>query len=95
MNKDRRVGCQQRYHHRGYRSCLGAMLTLKLWIGRPKEVRASLRDDPVGHGRLAAVVDFGQRDDISKRHFMLSYPKYAIPVFDTWESMAYDLYELE
>ena len=72
------------------------MLTLKLWIGRPKEVRASLtQGNPVGYGRLAAVVDFGQRDDISKRHFMLSYPKYAIPVFDTWESMAYDLYELE
>jgi len=95
MNKDRRVGCQQRYHHRGYRSCIGAMLTLKLWISRPKEVRASICDDPVGHGRLAAVVDFGQRDDISKRHFLLSYPKYAVPVFDTWESMAYDLYELE
>ena len=40
------------------------MPTLKLWIGRPKEVRASLRDDPVGHGRLAAVVDLGLLDDI-------------------------------
>ena len=79
----------------GHRSRKGATLTLKLWIGRPKEVRASLRDDPVGHGRLAAVVDFGQRDDISKRHFMLSYPKHAIPVFDTWESMAYDSSEPE
>jgi hypothetical protein len=48
----------------GHRSCEGAMLTLKLWIGRPKEVRASLRDDPVGHGRLAAVVVIGQLDDI-------------------------------
>ena len=48
----------------GYQSRNRAMPTLKLWIGRPKEVRASLRDDPVGHGRLAAVVDFGQLDDI-------------------------------
>ena len=40
------------------------MPTLKLWIGRPKEVRASLRDDPVGYGRLAAVVVIGQLDDI-------------------------------
>ena len=71
------------------------MPTLKLWIGRPKEVRASLRDDPVGHGRLAAVVDFGRHDNISGRHFMLSYLKYAIPVLDTWESVAYDLSELD
>ena len=40
------------------------MPTLTLWIGRPKEVRASLRDDPVGRGRLAAVVNFGLLDDI-------------------------------
>ena len=79
----------------GYRSRIGAMLTLKLWISRPKEVRASICDDPVGRGRLAAIAYFGQLDDISRRHFLLSYPKYAVPVFDTWESMAYDLYELE
>ena len=40
------------------------MPTLKLWIGRPKEVRAPFRGDPVGHGRLAAVVVIGQLDDI-------------------------------
>ena len=40
------------------------MLTLKLWIGRPKEVRAFICDDPVGRGRLAAVVVIGQLDDI-------------------------------
>ena len=51
------------------------MPTLKLWIGRPKEVRASLRDDPVGHGRLAAVVDFGQLDDISGKALYVVIPE--------------------
>ena len=51
------------------------MPTLKLWIGRPKEVRASLRDDPVGRGRLAAVVDFGQLDDISDKALYVVIPE--------------------
>lgn len=51
------------------------MPTLKLWIGRPKEVRASLRDDPVGHGRLAAVVDFGLLDDISGKALYVVIPE--------------------
>lgn len=71
------------------------MLTLKLWIGRPKEVRASLRDDPVGHGRLAAVVDLGLRDDISGKALYVVIHKTAIHVPDTWKSMAYDSSELE
>ena len=50
------------------------MPTLKLWIGRPKEVRVSLRDDPVGYGRLAAVVDLGNLTIYQARLFMLSYP---------------------
>ena len=70
------------------------MLTLKLWIGRPKEVRASLRDDPVGHGRLAAVVDLGFLTTYQGRHCMLLYLRFAIPVLDTWESMAYGSSEL-
>ena len=71
------------------------MPTLKLWIGRPKEVRASIRDDPVGHGRLAAVVVLGFLTTYQARHFMLSYPKCTIPVLDTWESMAYGSSKLE
>ena len=71
------------------------MLTLKLWIGRPKEVRASLRDDPVGHGRLAAVVDLGFLTTYQARCFMLLYPKGTILVLDTWKFMAYDSSELE
>ena len=59
----------------GHRSREGAMPTLKLWIGRPKEVRASLRDDPVGRGRLAAVVDFGQLDDISGKALYVVIPE--------------------
>ena len=51
------------------------MLTLKLWIGRPKEVRASIRGDPVGHGRLAAVVDFGLLDDISGKVLYVVIPE--------------------
>ena len=51
------------------------MPTLKLWIGRPKEVRASLRDDPVGHGRLAAVVDFGLLDDTLAKALYAVIPK--------------------
>ena len=54
---------------------MGATLTLKLWIGRPKEVRASSRGDPVGHGRLAAVVDFGQLDDISGKELYVVIPE--------------------
>jgi hypothetical protein len=59
------------------------MPTLKLWIGRPKEVRASLRDDPVGHGRLAAVVVIGQLDDIIHKALYVVIPKTAILVLDT------------
>ena len=51
------------------------MPTLKLWIDRPKEVRASIRDDPVGHGRLAAVVDFGLLDDISGKALYVVIPE--------------------
>ena len=51
------------------------MPTLKLWIGRPKEVRASLRDDPVGHGRLAAVVDFGLLDNILGKALFVVIPE--------------------
>ena len=65
------------------------MPTLKLWIGRPKEVRASIRDDPVGHGRLAAIVDFGQPDNILRKALYVVIFKAAIPVLDTWESMTY------
>ena len=51
------------------------MPTLKLWIGRPKEVRASIRDDPVGHGRLAAVVDFGLLDNILGKALFVVIPE--------------------
>ena len=51
------------------------MLTLKLWIGRPKEVRASIRGDPVGHGRLAAVVVFGLLDDILDKALYVVIPE--------------------
>jgi len=47
----------------------------KLWIGRPKEVRAPLRDDPVGHGRLAAVVVIGQLDDIYDKALYVVIPE--------------------
>ena len=59
------------------------MLTLKLWIGRPKEVRASLSGGPVGHGRLAAVVMIGQLDGIDSKALYVVTPKIAILVLDT------------
>lgn len=44
---------------------------------------------------IGAVVDFGIRDDISDKALYAVIPKAAIPVHDTWKSMAYDSSELE